>query len=327
VIYAFALEPSLVATWARRDEFRFFFDKFGIGTPRVMFELPAFTEWKNAVHAAALELGISDQDELRLVELFRVLGEVRCSRHDALYDPVKKTWLENAETEYARRPNQPNAARRRPFQGILASSNPRNHAAVLIGGTVETDPRWQLPHGVAPERKPRPLTEALSGLLVNCQELHLVEPHFGAENARHRNVLVEMLGAIGAARSQPRLIRVHCRTKAEATFFRNEIAAQLPHRVPKGITVEFQRWSERGGGEEIHNRYVLTDIGGVTLGKGLDEGQVGQFDDVTLMSPEQYRLRWEQWVGKRDAFKAEEGGPPQPVVGTKTIASATRARR
>jgi len=34
-------------------------------------------------------------------------------------------------------------------------------------------------------------------------------------------------------------------------------------RLPSTQTVSFRRWTTRDGGEFLHNRYVLTDLGGV----------------------------------------------------------------
>ena len=83
MIHAFALEPELVATWGKREEFRFIHDKFGFGTPRVLLELPAFKKWKKAVYDAATELEVSQEDMKRVEELFRLFGEHRYRRADA----------------------------------------------------------------------------------------------------------------------------------------------------------------------------------------------------------------------------------------------------
>ena len=41
MIYEFAVEPTLVATWSDRKEFRFFDGKFGLGRQRVLCRYPA----------------------------------------------------------------------------------------------------------------------------------------------------------------------------------------------------------------------------------------------------------------------------------------------
>jgi hypothetical protein len=90
------------ATWGRREEFRFIHDKFGLGTPRVLLELPRFIDWKNNVYVAASELDLSPKDWKRLEEIFRIFAEHRCRRTSSVYNDVLG-WLENAEQEHAQR--------------------------------------------------------------------------------------------------------------------------------------------------------------------------------------------------------------------------------
>jgi hypothetical protein len=122
VIHAFALEPKLVATWGRREEFRFIHDKFGLGTPRALLELPRFSDWKNDVYAAAGELELSEKDWKRLEEVFRIFAEHRCRRPSSVYQDVL-SWLENAEREHAQR----------EFRTIIATENPRRNPVVVLG--------------------------------------------------------------------------------------------------------------------------------------------------------------------------------------------------
>jgi hypothetical protein len=303
VIHAFALEPQLVATWGRREEFRFIHDKFGLGTPRVLLELPAFSKWKRKVYEAATELALSQEDTKRVEELFRLFSEHRHRRTDAAYDGLL-SWLENAEREHARK----------QFTGILAARNPRNHAAVLLADQLGLGtPRWACKGDDSPLRTPEALAHALSAMLTSCQRIHLVDPHFGPENARHRRVLEALLKVVGEGR-----LRVHCSgNKSTLAFFEQE-AAKMASRFPLGVSVEFVRWRKKPEGQRFHNRYVLTDIGGVMFGDGLDDDDGaggGQTDDLHLLSREQYRLRWTQYVDENGAFDCVDR--PVTIVGSK----------
>ena len=292
MIHAFALEPELVATWGNRDEFRFIHDKFGLGTPRVLLELPAFNKWKRAVYRAATDLALSQEDLKRIEELFRLFSEHRHRRPETVFDGLV-TWLENAESEYARR----------PFAGIVASENPRAHQAVLVPDQLGTNSScWVCPTGASPARTPEALALALSPMLASCRELHLVDPHFGPENARHRRVVEALLGVLIASGIRLDVVRIHCSVKPTLAFF-DEEAAKMAARLPRGVSVEFVRWKAKAGGEKLHNRYVLTDIGGVSLGVGLDAGAPGETDDLLLLPRAQYELRWAQYVGKNGAFE------------------------
>ena len=314
MIHAFAIDPRLAASWSRLTEFRFVSDKFGLGTPRVMLELPEFTEWKNAVYteAASLELGATDWS--RLEELFKLFAEHRCRRADAVYQDLV-TWLENAENEYDRR----------EFAAILATENPRRHSAVVLGDELGAPKarRWIHSSGATPERTPEGLATALTGILVNARVLHLVDPHFGPQRKRNRLVLEGFFDVLARNGLVLDLIRVHCMYKEEYPLPEFEEAArEMAARLPQTAAVEFVRWKQREhdeDGERLHNRYVLSDLGGVSLGIGLDAGAPGETDDLLLMTREQYRLRWSQY--------ADEDGTFAKVDSPALVRGARRSRR
>lgn len=306
MIHAFALEPKVVATWGRREEFRFIHDKFGPGTPRVLLELPGFPDWKNAVYSAAAELDLSEKDWKRLEEVFRIFSEHRCRRAAAVYADVL-TWLENAEREHARH----------AFRAIVAIENPRRHAAVVVGDDLGLPKAklWACATAATPPRSANDLATALAAMLVNCRELHLVDPHFGLENTRYRDVLESLIGVLASHAISLDVIRVHCSDKAELGFF-EQAASKMAARLPAGYSVEFVRWKQKeDGGEKFHNRYVLTDLGGVSLGVGLDAGKPGETDDVQLLSRPTYDLRWSQYVGINGAFDCVD--KPKSIRGTR----------
>lgn len=314
MIHAFALEPQLVATWGKREEFRFVHDKFGPGTPRVMLEIPVFGKWKDAVCAAAADLELTDKDWTRLTELFRILGEGRCRRSGSLYVDVL-TWLENAEREHDRK----------EFRATLATKNPRQRAEVVIGEDIGVPKArlWSCEVGAAPPRTPEGVAAALSAMLVNCRALHLVDPYFHPEKASNRKMLEAILDVVATHGLQPGVIRVHCRMKDGPDFFQVE-AEKMAARLPDGISVEFRRWRQRDGGEQLHNRYVLTELGGVALGTGLDEGDQGETDDVHLLTRTQYDLRWSQYVGVPGAFDLVNA--PKTVTGSSRTHSVSGRR-
>ena len=63
-----------------------------------------------------------------------------------------------------------------------------------------------------------------------------------------------------------------------------------------------RRLRERSGQEKLHNRYILTELGGVSLGVGLDEGQDGATDDLVLLDRGVYYERWKQYASDPPAF-------------------------
>lgn len=287
MIHAFAVEPELAATWGKREEFRYIVDKFGLGTPRVLLELPKFNAWRKAVFDAATRLDLSQQDQSRLTELIQRLGEHKHRRTDTAYNGLRP-WLDNAEAEHAR------AA----FAGILATQNPRNCSAVHVGAHLDqTTTAWEVPTGATVLRTAAAITDVLAPMLTNCHAVHLIDPHFGPENPRHQRVLT----AIAARTTAPAVV-VHCASAAAASFFQ-QAADKL--RMRRGISVEYVRWREKSG-QRFHNRYVLTELGGVQFGDGLDDDNgkgANQKDDVHLLSPSQYQRLWGAYVDSDGTFE------------------------
>jgi len=71
----------------------------------------------------------------------------------------------------------------------------------------------------------------------------------------------------------------------------------------------------------IHNRFVLTDRGGVRFGIGLDDddGDDGKTDDVDLLSQDTFDLRWRQYA-LMEAF--DEAVAVATIAGAKVLATS-----
>jgi hypothetical protein len=79
--------------------------------------------------------------------------------------------------------------------------------------------------------------------------------------------------------------------------FKSTCEKYLPRIIPAGLTLLVRRWENRKGGDKLHNRYILTDVGGVEFGVGLDEGDPGTTDDITLLSADSYRRGLNDYTG------------------------------
>ena len=154
-------------------------------------------------------------------------------------------------------------------------------------------------------------------MLRNASEVIFVDPHFSPEDRRYRRPLEEFLRAAIDARPSdpPRRLEVHSSAdKPPEEFFRDACNNQLPRCVPVGLTLRLVRLRRRGDGERLHNRYILTNLGGVIFGVELDEGDVGDSDDVHLLERDQYEERWRQYASENPAFDLPE--TPLEIVGT-----------
>ena len=230
------------------------------------------------------------------------------------WDADSTSWLENAEREHERR----------PFHAILALTNPKNHAHVLAESDIDKDSaaRWAVGHGCSVARNAAEMADAVAPLLRCCSDVIFVDPYFGPERSRYRRPFEAFLERVVRQRPDeiPKRIEVHTGVEHTGTeeFFRGECEKRLHRCVPEGMRVIVRRLKQKQDGERPHNRYILTDLGGVTFGIGLDDGNEGETDDITLMDRGQYELHWSQYDGDPPAGFEQEGDPVE-VVGTRKL--------
>jgi len=310
VIYEYALEPELVATWTDRRDYRYFVERFGLGRGRIISRFPK--RWARLVWEQ-LE-GAGEMERKRLEEVIVRLSE-RVVRRAGIDWDAEASWLENAEREDTRC----------AFRAILARTNPRGHPSVLVAADVDEDsePRWAVPHGQAVERKATVMANAVASVLRCSSVVIFVDPHFGPERPRFRRPFEAFLERMVRNRPGGPPDRIEVLTEIEKTgtpeFFRSECDARLPKNIPEEVRVVMRRLRQKTAGEIFHNRYILTDIGGVIFGIGLDDGDDEETDDLNLMARAQYELRWAQFASHvLTGFEQDEAS--FEVAGTRKLA-------
>jgi hypothetical protein len=74
----------------------------------------------------------------------------------------------------------------------------------------------------------------------------------------------------------------------------------LPKKILNGISIQLIVLKNATQGNPLHNRFLLTDIGGVIIPYGLDdydrEPNHGAEDDLEPMHKGTYEKRWKQYV-------------------------------
>jgi len=302
MIHEYALEPELVATWANRHEFRYFVEKFGLGQSRIASRYPK--PWKRLVWDAFHSE--DDFERLRMVELLQRIGERMVQRRDFLWN-AGRPWLENAQAEH----------HRIAFHAILARENPGGQPNILVPAALDASPLWATSRGVAIARNAGSMAAAVAAMLRIARVIVFVDPHFSPAELRFRRPLEVFLRAVLQARPIEGPGRVEIHTSVEHTgtreFFEGECHRRLQRCIPIGINLRIVRLQERLDGEHLHNRYILTDLGGVLFAVGLDEGDGGATDDVNLLDRAQYDERWRQYASDAPAFDYPD--PPIEIRG------------
>ncbi len=327
MICELALDPALVASWHDPQKWAFFREALAAETGRVGSAYPR--RWRRKVMKEFLETTPSrtteSQEWRRLEALLDWLGERMVERESSHQECP--TWLEKALAEH----------QEHPFHGILSS---KPYAAVPEVMTPEMlfaerpPAAWSVPQNTAPSRTADAFAEAVAPLLTRCREVVFVDPWFSPEKKRFMEPLCAMLAAlwgpsccVSAPSAQLVIAEGRNKRRRDPKWLLGLCEERLPRIVPKGHALQVTVLRQREGGENIHNRYILTKIAGVSFGIGLDvadDGETGQSDDLCRLSREQLLKRWGQYVSARESWFDIAAGPA--IISSSELATASKHR-
>ena len=301
MIHEYALEPELVASWHDRMKFRFFIDQFGFGEARVVSLYPKSPKrWNELVWEAFnrdFRETASTADVTRMKNLLKKIMKPVAKRPGRIWDATHD-WLTNAENEHSRK----------PFHAILAHNNPRNNTIVVPESEVmeDTAERWDAPGTMTVPRTAEEMANCIAPMLRCATKIRFVDPNFRANRERFRKPLAAFLQSVDTQTSEI-AFELHTEDRKDTPSweeFQKECKDKLHSIIPEGQTLTVYRWKEREGGEKLHNRYILSDIGGVSFLIGLDEGDPGnnETDDVARLSANTYNQRWKDYDERNGAF-------------------------
>lgn len=255
MIYEYALEPALLNNW---KDFRHFTEKFDFYQGRLISCYPK--RWKRMVIESLSEKG---PNRTKIVERLKKLDD-RMLPGGREWRP-EKDWLTNAEIAHGEG----------PFRAILAKDNPRGHNCVLLGDEVEEDtPLFRIEEAPSTRRLPQEVVNLVRPVLQIAKEILLIDPHFRPRKPEYQDMMGALLAAAVRERTAPYpRVEIHTSDKLGTKCFSDEARKHLPRLIPEGMKVRLILWAVRDSNDRFHNRFILTDRGGLKLGDGIDEGK------------------------------------------------------
>ncbi|OQX24780.1 MAG: hypothetical protein BWK80_19025 [Desulfobacteraceae bacterium IS3] len=293
MIYEYAVEPKVVVEWGKdRKLYCYFRDKFGVGTIRIMSEYPIYNEWRKQLFKAYNSV-IDDMERQRITALIGLLTEIMITRNNSNYDS-NSSWLVNAEEE----------DKRCPFQAILSCQNPNNNQKILSGqiSNIDSDLKWSLKSQFSFKRTANEMAKIISSMLRKCNIAVFIDPYFRANQRSFREPLIAFLTEISQKCNNSNSVSLELHVSADIynapsfEFFRDECVKNMPNCIPKDLKILFKRWKRRNNGPDLHDRYILTDIGGITSTRGLDSDDSGSETNFILLEKQVYIHLWNDYV-------------------------------
>lgn len=326
MIYEYAIDPALVKEWALKREVGLA-RQFGLDQRRVVSDFPV--NWEGLITGALWESfgwDASDPDYIDANSHLNALLQFMRPSVSRGHNDSNRPWLEQALRTHESE----------PFHAILAQA-PINGRAEVITPAVERElhnPRWHLPTIDLTTKTADALADQLAPLLRMASKIVLVDPYFEANKAGYPEVLSLLIKRAISGRSLGRawpevtvMTGVGDREKpASATPFDEQLRRESVHRcskaaeylgrwVPKGLKIEFLCITQFATGDQVHNRLLLTDVGGASIPYGTQALGDAVFDDITPLFAGQYRARWRQY-GKGEGLAVI--GAPMTISGVLT---------
>lgn len=281
MIREYALDPELMSSW---DRLRLFTGQFGFGAGRLISEYPRI--WGGLVLAHINRLNLPDMEHKRMVVKLTSVEFTRklIKREGAGFNP-NKPWLENTAKEHVRQ----------RFDAIIACSNPDANADVLLGDELDPDdPRWRASVTCKIRRTADDIARVAHRLVVNSREILLIDPYFRPDDPSHVKPLLAILNLINVGRVSR--VEYHFSDKGivDLPELWRTCNDRLARRLPLGMNLRLVLWP---ASSEFHNRFILTEAGGMQFGHGLSEAPRGSVmeDDVSLLDETHRAKCWAEF--------------------------------
>jgi hypothetical protein len=316
MIFEYALDPKLVVRWAIEGAGRYV-GQFGMDHRRLVSDFP--TDWVGEVYGAFYEHFDNDDGSLEFqnaqpelqsyvqwLSEFTVQRNAKCSK--------ERDWLHEAVAEH----------NRHAFYAIMTvDGNGVECREVITPQVLDNlrDKRWYLPTIGTTKKSAEQLAAVMEPMLREAKYIVLVDPYFDASDVKYQTSFSALLRHACHNRSKERsfpeitvMTGIEQKHKPHEGEFTREAMArvaddlrvkaqrELAKLLPVGKSLNFFCLKHPPAGDPLHNRYILTDIGGVIAPYGLAEYKPDMEheakDDLMLMSKGIYCERHHQYVSK-----------------------------
>lgn len=230
---------------------------------------------------------------------------------DRLYRKALQ-WIENVRRQYPER----------PFDAIVTVREQLDIGPCLVVGEFfEDHPSWDVPRGFVVEREAASMARIAAPLVLQSREIVFVDPYFDPTCPEWWNPLAAILAEAVRGGRVLRRCELHLKLQKnrdgvvyDNRTFEELCKAHLAPVIPDGVELTVVRWEQLRGGEKLHPRYILTELGGLYFEAGLDEGKPGESTDVGILEPVILEKRRENYTLGSRAFRMAQG--PIVVVGS-----------
>jgi hypothetical protein len=300
MLYEFAIEPAVVYTLERLQRC---VGEFGVQHGRLIVKFPKM--WAKLVEAVLASS--NDIQTARVVLCLEQLKRAMVSGRGTFDEEAG--WLASAAREHERQ----------PFRAVIVEQKPAAKSGFLLFSELDhSEPLWKVDHSKCFARTPEEIAVNIGPLVRISREIILVDPYFRPSLTKYQKTLRALAYSAERQRGGLPMTRFEIHTTLDRPYetldsgeFLKSFEEKLPDLVPAGRPLSVVLWEEKDG-RRLHNRYVLTERGGILVGTGLDPHGSGE-DDLCLLSDDHNQTLLRRYDLKGSTFKLNT---TRKIVGT-----------
>lgn len=281
MIYEYAVSPAL---FGKTEAVALLHDKFGIEAGRLISDYPR-REWAQIARAVInRQYATNDSERRRISEALIALVKRAIYERQGTAWERDKSWIHNAQVEH----------QRRSFHGIVCEEPQATLPHMIgIGYNMGSHAKWPTPASKYVQRAAKEMVEAVAPLLDVSTSVALVDQYFDPTKQRFLRFLGALAQHLANSAARPKTTHITYVTswqEFDHTAAQKEANCRLLIKdiLPTGMSVGFILIYPG----RLHDRFVLSERGGVSFGKGLDTGAGNVL--VQRLSEGPYSEEWQK---------------------------------
>lgn len=270
MFHEYAIDPSLLSDVFNCERI---FASFKPEQGRILSDVPR--KWHEAAFQAINSI---PHDRCQPVmkktlknALRKLLQEDLCvNRNCRSWDKQAETWIQYAADRNAEY----------PFAAILAgeASEEPVKAYALSQLLISHPECWGEATQIPVPREASEIVDALMPLFRMSRRIELVDMHLYPGEAASRRVLVQLLQRVEEFNFGRGVKRIVVHSSDHRKDMQSALTTHLMRHLPTDFVLEYKLWPI----SVEHDRFALTDVGGIDLGHGFDEAKPGRATEVRM---------------------------------------------
>ena len=285
MIYEFAVDPACLNDW---QTFRYLMEQFGVSRGRMVSQFPK--DWVKQAYGSCSTFTFRQKRDLeRELKRLKRHGLIRSGREFE----KSKDWISNALSQFEKG---------HPFHAVIVDNiaNPPDRV-LLATELTQTDPYWDVRREIRVNRTAEALGGAVGGLLTIARRIIFVDKMFEPASRKWQTSMERFISLALQNRETPPIFEYHTKidndeygkqAEQRTSDFLDDCTRFLSGLLPQGVSIKIVRWDRHTQGDFFHERYILTEKGGVRIDWGLDVGKPGETTLISLLDDDIWKQSW-----------------------------------